>query len=164
MLQVSPSSPFRVDKRKIEATLTLTTAQTVRGHFFLGESALAGDGHERIDELLNRTSGFFPFERLDGGFPRVVLYNTAHVCTVSLLVPAAREVPGYEVAPVRRVSLLLSTGHQVSGQIRVYLPHGSERVSDWARDAVTFRFIETAGATLLVNIHHVAEIIELESK
>ena len=164
MLQVSPSSPFHVEKRKLEATLSLTTGQTVRGYFFLGDSSVIHEGPERVDDLLNHASGFFPFERLDGGFPRVVLYNTAHVCTVSLLVPAAREVPGYEVAPVRRVSLLLSTGHQVSGQIRVYLPHGSERVSDWARDAVTFRFIETAGATLLVNIHHVAEIIELESK
>jgi hypothetical protein len=162
MLQVSPSSPFRVEKRRIEATLTLTTGQTVRGNFFLGDSA--GESQERLDELLNRTSGFFPFERLDGGFPRVVLYNTAHVCMVSLLAHIAREVPGYEVAPVRRVSLLLSTGDQVSGHIRVYLPHGSERVSDWARDAATFRFLETSGATLLVNIHHVAEIIELESK
>src|SRR4249919_1800345 len=102
--QSSPASPFRVAKRKVEATLTLSTGQTVRGHFFLGDSTVAGEGPERVDDLLNHTPGFFPFERLDGGFPRIVLYSTAHVCMVSLLVPAAREVPGYEVAPVRRVS------------------------------------------------------------
>ena len=62
-------------------------------------------------------------------------------------------------------ALLLSNGHQVSGQIRVYLPRGTERVSDWARDAsTTFRYLETSGATLIVNINHVAEVVELESK
>lgn len=144
--------------------MTLSTGQTVRGHFFLGDSTVAGEGPERVDDLLNHTPAFFPFERLDGGFPRVVLYNAAHVSMVSLMAHTAREVPGYEVATVRKVSLLLSTNHQISGQIRVYLPQGRDRVSDWTRDPATFRYLETTGATLLVNIRHVAEIVELETK
>ena len=157
------ASQFRVEKRRVEATLTLTTGQRVRGYFFLGDTSMAGEGPERADDLLNSTPGFFPFERLDGAFPRIVLYNTAHISLASVPRDAAQEVPGYEVATVRTVSLLLSSGEQVSGDIRVYLPQGRDRVSDWTRDPAVFRYLETAKATLLVNIRHVAEVIELES-
>jgi hypothetical protein len=164
MPHVSFVSEYRVQKRRVEATLTLTTGQSVRGHFFLGETSMSGEGPERVDDLLNGAHGFLPFERLDDGPPRIVLYNAALVAVVALNRNEAREVPGYEVARVRRVALLLSTGAQVVGAIRVYLPPANDRVSDWARDPGVFRYLETPSGTLLVNIHHVAEVVELESK
>lgn len=164
MSQLSFASEYRVQKRRVEATLTLTTGQSVRGHFFLGETSMSGEGPERVDDLLNSAHGFFPFERLDDGPPRIVLYNASHVGLVRLGGDQAREVPGYEVARVRHVSLLLSTGVQVAGSIHVYLPPGNDRVSDWAREPGVFRYLETSGGTWLVNIHHVAEIVERESK
>lgn len=161
MLSVSPVSPFRMDKRRVEATLTLSTGRTVRGCFFLSDTTVVRDGPERVDDLLNQTTGFFPFERLDGEQRRVVLYNASHVTLVTLFGEEAREVPGYEVAPVRHVSLILSGGERFSGRVRVYLPDGRNRVSDWSHDAAVFRYLETEHGTLLVNIGHVIEIIEL---
>ncbi|MGE3511255.1 MAG: hypothetical protein AB7N65_20475 [Vicinamibacterales bacterium] len=162
MLSVSPVSPFRMEKRRVEATLTLTTGATVRGSFFLGDTTATGDGRERVDDLLNRTVGFFPFERLDSDRRQVVLYSAAHVALVALYGDEAREVPGYEVAPVRRVSLTMTGGERIAGEVRAYLPDGRNRVSDWSHDPAVFRYLETGDGTLLVNIHHVVDIIELE--
>lgn len=164
MSQMPVVSEYRVTKRRVEATLTLTNGHVVRGHFFLGETSMTGEGPERVDDLLNTAQGFFPFERLDNGPPHIVLYNLSHVGLVRLGGTQAREVPGYEVARVRHVGLRLSSGEQVAGTIHVYLPPGNDRVSDWARDAAVFRYLETASGTLLVNIHHVAEVVERESK
>ena len=158
------TSPFRLDKRRVEATLTLTTGRTIRGSFFLGETTMVGDGPERVDDLLNHTTGFFPFERLDNDQHRVVLYNTAHVTLVTLFGKEAREVPGWEVAQVRYVSLILSGGEQVSGHVRVHQPDGRNRVSDWSHEPTVFRYVEITGSTLLVNINHVVEIIEREQR
>lgn len=162
MFSVSPASPFRVDKRRVEATLTLTTGRSVRGSFFLGDATMLGDGPERVDDLLNRVTGFFPFERVDREQRSVVLYSTAHVTMVTLFGQEAHDVPGYEVAKVRHVSLVLSDGARLSGRVRVYQPEGRNRVSDWSHEPAVFRFLETEGGTLLVNINHVVEIIELE--
>ena len=164
MLQASTASDLRVQKRRVEATLTLTTGLTVRGYFFLWDARLAGEGSERPDELLNSAHGFFPFERLDGRSPRVVLYNVALVSVVTLAEHAGRAVPGYEVAAVRHVSLLMSSGQTLSGTIRIHRPAGCDRVSDWLREPEAFRYLETDRTTLLVNIHHVAEVVERESR
>lgn len=155
-------SPFRLDKRRIEGTLTLTTGRTVRGRFFLAASGELGDGPERVDDLLNHLAGFFPFERVDGEHIRVSLFNAAQVSLITLFGREARDVPGYDVATPRRVALILSDGTRVSGTIRLYLPDGRSRVSDWSHGSATFRYLETDHGTLLVNLHHVVEIIELE--
>ena len=68
-----------------------------------------------------------------------------------LLVTTMNDVPGYEVAKVRHISLILSGGERISGQIRVYQPDGRTRVSDWSHEPATFRFIETEHGTLLIN-------------
>lgn len=162
MRSVQTASPFRMDKRRIEATLTLTSGQTVRGSFFLADTTVVGDGPERVDDLLNHTTGFFPFERLDGDRRLVVLFSIAHVAVVTLYGHEAREVPGYEVARVRRVALHLVNDERVTGLVRVYLPDGRNRVSDWSHEPAVFRYLETDHGTLLVNIHHVVEITELE--
>jgi hypothetical protein len=55
----------------------------------------------------------------------------------------------------------LSTGGRVAGVVRVYRPRGHDRLSDWARSADIFRYIETGETTVLVNMAHVLEISEV---
>ena len=45
--------------------------------------------------------------------------------------------------------------------MRVYRPEGYNRLSDWARDADLFCYVETGATTLLVNIAHVIEVSEV---
>lgn len=52
---------FRVRKREALAILTLADGRTVRGAFFLSETAAGHAGPERIDEVLNAATRFVPF-------------------------------------------------------------------------------------------------------
>ena len=161
-MQTEPAaSEFRVEKQRIDALITLANGDSAPGHFFVARNSAHTAGPERVGELLNAEAGFFPFETLDGHGTRTVLYNRRHVIVVALADNEARRDPGYDVATERFVSLLLSNGERVIGSIRVYLPAGRDRLSDWARHAEGFRYIEIGHTTLLVNIAHVIEVSEV---
>jgi len=155
-------SEFRIEKRRAEAALTLTTVSTVRGCFFLSGSSASHAGPERVADLLNAETGFFPFELNAGAAPYTVLFNRSQVLQVVLLEDTieAQLDPGYSVATERAIRMLLSNGDAVIGRVRVYRPSGRDRVSDYARAAETFRYVETAAGTVIVNADHIVELRE----
>jgi hypothetical protein len=156
-------SDFRVEKAKAAAILTLSNGATVWGCFFVSGLNAAQTGPERVSDVLNAEEGFFPFEVIGPNGARTALYHRRHVMTVALENHnEPGEEPGYDVAPRVWVSMLLSDGSQVSGAVRVYCPPGHARLSDYARTAETFRYLETSTDTLLVNIAHVVELVETE--
>jgi hypothetical protein len=157
-MTLAQSSRFRIEKQHGDAVVRLTSGVSVAGHFFLAETGPTLAGRERIAELLNSESGFFPFEDDRG---HTVLYNRDHVVTVAVPDDEARRDPGYTVAAARHVSILLSHGERIRGSIRIYRPEGRDRVSDWARHGPRFRYLETPQATLIVNIDHVVELQEI---
>jgi hypothetical protein len=154
-------SRFRIEKTRAPAELILASGATVRGCFFLWASSQVHAGHDRIGDLLNEQPGFFPFELEDGD---TALYNRAHI--VQVRVPADAHEPqiesGYEVATRHVVSMLLTTGHRITGTVSVYLPAGHDRLSDYARTEQPFRYVETDVDTLIVNSAHVVELREIE--
>src|SRR6266404_4623143 len=77
-------SEYRVEKRRADAIVTLSSGQTERGCFFLASSSTRHDGPERVAELLNSEHGFFPFEIHDDSGTHTVLYNRSHVLIVVL--------------------------------------------------------------------------------
>ena len=80
---------------------------------------------------------------------------------VALAENEARRDPGYDVATERFVSVLLSNGERVTGSVRVHRPEGRDRLSDWARHADAFRYVEMGKTAVLVNIAHVIEVSEI---
>jgi hypothetical protein len=155
-------SEFRIEKRRARAALTLTTGTTLEGCFFLSASSASHAGPERVADLLNDDAGFFPFE-LDGGTePHTVLYNRSQIVQVLLLddTVEAQLAPGYNLATVRAVRIVLSNGCVVEGRVRVYRPSGRDRLSDYARAPEMFRYVETAGGTVIVNADHIVELRE----
>jgi hypothetical protein len=154
-------SEFRVEKERIEAIVTLSNGGSRPGAFFVAKASAHSVGPERVGELLNAETGFFPFEIQDVGGRRTILYNRPQVVMVALGENEARRDPGYDVATERFVSVLLSNVHRVSGSVRVYRPEGRDRLSDWARHMDVFRYIEATDMTLLVNISHVIEVSEV---
>ena len=153
-------SEYRVEKVRADAELTLTTGARVNGCFFLWASSQTHAGPERVGDLLNEQPGFFPFE-LESG--ETALYNREHVVIVRLpsSLSEARLEPGYEVAKRRLVSMLLTTGDQIVGTVSVFQPSGRDRLSDYARNGDTFRYIETKAHTLIVNSAHLVELREI---
>ena len=156
-------SEFRIEKRRAEAALTLTTGATVRGCFFLFGSSASHTGPERVGDLLNGETGFFPFELMTTGAAQTVLYNRAQVVQVALLADTieAQLDPGYSVATERAVRMVMSNGDAVDGRVRVYRPSGRDRLSDYARAGEMFRYVETPGGTVIVNANHIVEIREI---
>jgi hypothetical protein len=126
-------SEFRIEKRRAEATLTLATGTSVRGCFFLSGSAAGHLGPERVADLLNAETGFFPFELNAGCAPYTVLYNRTQLVLVRLLdeTVEAQMDPGY-----------------------------SDRLSDYARAPEIFRYVETEDGTVIVNAAHIVELRE----
>ena len=161
MAQTTPVSEFRVEKQRVDAVMTLSNGASAVGSFFTAAASAHYPGPERVAEVLNAETGFFPFENRDGDRPRTVLQNRGHVVMVALHNDEARHEPGYDVAPRRFVSVLLSNGRRIAGWVRIYRPEGHDRLSDWARHSNVFRYIETGDdTTLLVNIAHVIEVSE----
>ena len=156
-------SEYRVEKKRAVAELTLTTGSTVKGCFFLWDASQSHAGPERVGDLLNEQTGFFPFELEDG---HTVLYNRAQIVKVRLPGSNAevRLEPGYEVATRRVVSMLLSTGDRIAGTVAVFRPMGRDRLSDYARSEEAFRYVEADDQTWLVNSLHLVEIHELPSR
>lgn len=154
------SSRLRVEKRRSEAEVRLTDGSVVSGCFFVAGGSARHAGPERVGDLLNAGEGFVPFERQLASGTRTVLYNRAHIVTVTLWEHEASRDPGYVVAPMHVVSLRLSTGEEIIGTVRVYQPDGHNRVSDWARGTEMFRYVEAGAVTVLVNTAHIIEISE----
>lgn len=152
------TSEFRVEKQRADARLTLSNGNSVSGHFFLAQNSPTLSGRERVGELLNSESGFFPFQD-DGG--HTVLYNRDHVVLVRLTEDEARWDPGYDVATARSIMVSLSNGQKLSGSVRVYRPEGRDRLSDWARHGSRFRYLETSDATVIVNVDHIVDAREV---
>ena len=153
-------SEFRIHKHRVSADLTLVAGVRVSGFFFVAESTPTRTGPERVGDLLNGQSGFFPFERFDGS---TALYNRAHLVVAALArgVSEAEMDPGFVYATKRLVAMTLSTGANVSGTVPVYRPIGRDRLSDYARDPEHFRYLLTDDRTLIVNSDHIVQLIEL---
>ena len=98
-------SEFRFDKRRTDAVLTLSSGQAVRGSFFVSYGSARHTGPERVGDLLNSETGFFPFEIHDEQGKRTALYHRTHVVAVSLTDNEASLDPGYDVATRRSLTI-----------------------------------------------------------
>ena len=152
-------SRFKVEKDRVAASLSLATGQSVTGSFFVLGSLATAVGRERVGDLLNAEDGFFPFQRDDG---TTAQYNRAHVVFVRLPAGVDEEAlePGYDVALRRSVVMTLSTGARIDGTVAVYAPAGYDRLSDYTRRAMHFRYVVTPFGTVIVNSDHIVEVIE----
>ena len=163
-MMLDQMSEFRIEKVRAEAVVTMSNGQVVRGCFFVFGAGASHDGPERVGELLNDTYDFVPFERLDSDGPRQVVCNRSHLVVVKLRYPEASLEPGYDVATRRIVTLLVSSGQRIIGEIRIFRPERRARVSDWARCGKRFCYVEADEGTLLVNLDHVVEVSEVEAE
>ena len=151
-------SQFKVLKQQVAASLILSTGAIRHGCFFVVTSMTHG-GSERVGDLLNSASGFFPFQHDDGTTGQ---YNRNHLVMVMLPEGIAEEEsePGFVVSLRRAVSVLLSTGTSIDGTVLVSDTAGHERLSDFARASKRFWYILTSRGTVVVNSEHIVELIE----
>lgn len=156
------TSEYRFEKRRTDAAVRLTSGRLLHGRLFLAGASERHDGPERVGDLLNSEPGFFPFEIEDEeGGRDIVLLNRAHVVTVTVPDNEAALEPGYGIARLRAVAMVLSGNLRLTGIVRVYRPEGRDRLSDWTRQPEMFRYLEADGATVIVNTAHIVELSEI---
>jgi hypothetical protein len=154
-------SQYRVEKRRESAEVTLVTGATLAGTFFLAGASHLHAGPERVGDLMNHQPGFFPFE-CEG---KTSLINRAHVLKITLprQLGEAQLGAGYDVAIRRHVRVLLTTGEAITGHVVVYRPPGRDRLSDYAQGDESFRYVEVADRTLLINSAHIVALAEVQA-
>jgi hypothetical protein len=157
---VGGASEFRFEKRRAAAVVTLVSGEVSRGSFFTAADTTRHEGAERIADLLNAESGFFPFEVHGTGEPRTVLYNRAHLVAAEIFDDEADRDPGFAVGSRRPVSILLSNGRRIDAFVRISRPVGRDRLSDWTRQPEIFRYVEAGGSTFIVNSAHIVAVTE----
>jgi hypothetical protein len=154
-------SRFRVEKVRTAATLTLSNGAAVSGYFFVASGSATHAGPERIKDVLNAQEGFFPFEVAGIGGSQTILFNREHVVVATLKGnEEAQSDPGYACSTQRGVSMLLSNGSRLQGIVSVQRPEGCNRLSDFARSAERFMYLEDGLVTFIVNVGHVIELLE----
>jgi hypothetical protein len=154
-------SEFRVQKSRAEATLTLSNGTSVHGCFFISPNSRTHAGAESIKDVLNGEAGFVPFEASRPEGSRSILYNRDHIVFVALAdKDEPRRDPGYDVAIERVVTMLMSNGTRLHGAVRVFRPHGRDRLSDLTRAEERFLYLEAEHASYIINIRHVVELAE----
>lgn len=155
------SSDFRVEKARVAAILTLSNGTSVPGCFFISENSRTHSGPEGVKDVLNSETGFFPFETRQSGGMTTILYNREHVVMVELQdKDEPRRNPGYDVASVKHVRMLMSNGASLHGAVHVFRPQGSDRLSDFARSRDVFQYLEAERTTYIINVHHLVELAE----
>lgn len=117
-------------------------------------------GPERVGDVLNLESGFFPFESSSG---ETALFNRMHVLKVTLPTPVieAQLDAGYDVATRKTIKVLLSSGESITGHVVVYRPPGRDRLSDYAHIEERFRYLELPDRTILINSAHIVALSEV---
>jgi hypothetical protein len=155
------ASELRVLKERMAATVTLSNGRTVHGYVFVSGFSATHSGPERVKDVLNGERGFFPFEvDVPAGAP-AVLFNRDHVVMLDLESDdELGQIPGYEHATRRTVSMLLANGERLDGLVRVLRPRGRDRLSDHAREGEQFWYLEGPNRTLIVNTHYVLEMTD----
>jgi hypothetical protein len=155
------ASNLRIEKQRSQAEVSLATGEIAHGNFFTSARSALHAGPERIGDVLNGDSDFIPFERHSERSRQMVIYNRAHIITVSVSPDEPRQEPGYGVAMRHEVSMVLSNGRRLVGSVRVYQPDGYHRLSDWSKSCDDFHYLETDASTLLVNRQHIVEVSEI---
>jgi hypothetical protein len=152
-------SEFRIEKRRTEAALTLATGATIQGCFFLSGSRATHSGPERVGDLLNAEPGFFPFE-IATGTEKVIAASDEVDAGEALVHPRKYNVEAVAFSPGRKCTCSCRPDGASRGGSYIYKPTGRDRLSDYARALEMFLYVETEGATIIINSAHIVELRE----
>jgi hypothetical protein len=154
-------SELRIEKHRVEVTVTLSDGRTVQGCVFVSEYNANHTGPESVKDLMNDGPGFFPIEVLHPDGVTIRLLNRQHVLFVTLANDRElRQAAGAEVATRRAVTLVLDNGTTLDGFVPVSRPRGRDRLSDHTRWEEAFWYLDVPPRTVIVNASRVIELQE----
>lgn len=145
-----------IPKRKVEVRVHLADGDVRRGCVFLDYIDVIHRGEQTLLDKLNDDYDWFP---MSGEALRIV--NRGHVVMVEPEEGLATNLVCKENSPVyrrERVTVLLSSGREIEGQIAMDLPDEFSRVSDFLNFPQNFFAVETDRGHVLVSKEHVVSL------
>lgn len=146
---------FRVEKRRVAATVELDTGKKLEGAFLCSPRSALHAGRETVAELLNAAPRFVPF--FAGEDTRHELINKRLIRLVHL---GEADLPGdpellADFAEPRKVRLELDSGDALEGVTRVSAPVGHTRTLDLLNETGPFLHLDAGDDHQIVNLDFV---------
>jgi hypothetical protein len=144
-----PPHSFRIDKRRVQATVRLDGGTALEGAFQCAGQSSTHSGRETVADLLNACPRFVPF--FAAGSPAPVLVSTQAITLVELAI-AERDDADDGWSEVRAVTLALRDHGEIAGSLRVEAPEGHRRTLDVVNEAGRFVLLDAGDRLLVVNL------------
>jgi hypothetical protein len=148
---------LQVPTRRIEVDILLTSGGRLVGHLFLSEAPFQSGRPEDVIRVLNDERAFLPFAGdHPAGLPMAL--NKEHIVLVQVesRPSASLDSPvGHVDAEGRDRTMLLTGGHQVTGDVCIDTPPSASRLVDKLNLCGPFLALRTVGGYAFVHRRHI---------
>ena len=149
-------SSLAVDTIKTKVTIMLADGSNQSGHIFLSPFDELGVGKQSVYGMLTAEKAFIPFESQNGDFS---FLNQDAIVWLSHQEFAEEEASEITVpVETKAVTVHLSTGKVLSGEVSLEMPEGRMRLSDWLNDCVGWLVIRSGDKEILINLFYVLRV------
>jgi hypothetical protein len=145
---------LQVPKKRVFLTVDFVGDKRIRGNIFLSPQSGLHYGEERIIDMLNDATSFFPFEL--EGTSAIRIINKENIISVG----ATEDLPAEEgLGKKETITVVLSNGRNISGELIIDQPEYKSRVLDFFNSGERRFFrLFTESETYYINISHVIEV------
>jgi hypothetical protein len=144
-----PPGSFRIDKRRVAATVRLDTGAALEGAFLCAGQTAGHSGRETVVDLLNGSCRFVPFFPNRSSSP--VLVSTRAII-VAELDASERDGAGDDWSETRSVTIMLRAQGEITGDVTIVAPVGHRRTLDLVNEGGSFVLLDAGARLLVVNL------------
>ena len=153
---------FRVSKRPVPVRVRLATGRQISAHLQCAEHAHGHHGRERVKDVLNAEEDVIPL--WSEGPAACTLVNKRFIELVELIEPDRVDPNEPDLTSHREVSVLLSSGTGLRGQLLISTPPGQSRTLDFLNRGERFFYLETENGMTIVHLEHVVTVSDVEQR
>ena len=146
---------LKVPKKKVPLIVNFVGEKSIRGNIFLCSQSPFRVGEELVIDLLNEEDPFFPFEIENP--PSIRFISKRNIMSADTSEDSASEEG---VGKKEEITVLLSDGQKLSGELLIEQPEHKSRVLDFFNSKEK-GFFKLSNKTEIhyVNIEHVDQVI-----
>lgn len=146
---------LKVPKKKVPLTVNFVGEKSIRGNIFLSSQSPFRVGEELVIDLLNEKDPFFPFAIENP--PSIRIISKRNIISANTF---ERSESDEAVGKKENITVVLSDGQRLSGELLIEQPEYKSRVLDFF-NAKEKGFFKLSNETEIhyVNIEHVDQVI-----
>lgn len=152
---------FQVSTHGASVEVVLRNSTVLRGRMFLHDTAEKHQGPEKVEDVLNAPSRFFPIAVREGG-EKTVLVNKAQTLYVKVAAQPGRVQPGVQGAASWAVQVIVEMvqGAPLQGVVYFAQPPGRDRTLDGLNESEPYLCLVQDAAFYYVRLSSVVIVRE----